>query len=89
MSWPYTNAPGSDRAKRWQDVEILLLSGIDVYSTLNIQHLESLNDLVAELTGVVVRERVPNRVIDRADEVVTGRCHPGNPARSASGGQGV
>ena len=66
----HTNAPGSDRAKRWQDVEILLLSGIDVYSTLNIQHLESLNDLVAELTGVVVRERVPNRVIDRADEVV-------------------
>jgi two-component system sensor histidine kinase KdpD len=49
---------------------MLLLSGIDVYSTLNIQHLESLNDLVAELTGVVVRERIPNRVLELADEVV-------------------
>ncbi len=66
----HTNAPGSDRQKRWQDVELLLLSGMDVYSTLNIQHLESLNDLVAELTGVVVRERIPNRVLERADEVV-------------------
>ena len=66
----HTNVPGSEREKRWQDVEILLLSGIDVYSTLNIQHLESLNDLVAELTGVVVRERIPNRVLELADEVV-------------------
>jgi len=66
----HTNAPGSERDKRWQDVEMLLLSGMDVYSTLNIQHLESLNDLVAELTGVVVRERIPNRVLELADEVV-------------------
>jgi two-component system sensor histidine kinase KdpD len=66
----HTNVPGSEREKRWQDVEILLLSGIDIYSTLNIQHLESLNDLVAELTGVVVRERIPNRVLELADEVV-------------------
>jgi two-component system sensor histidine kinase KdpD len=66
----HTNVPGSEREKRWQDVEMLLLSGIDVYSTLNIQHLESLNDLVAELTGVVVRERIPNRVMELADEVV-------------------
>jgi len=66
----HTNLPGSERQKRWQDVEMLLLSGIDVYSTLNIQHLESLNDLVAELTGVVVRERIPNRVLELADEVV-------------------
>lgn len=66
----HTNAPGSDRRKRWQDVEMLLRSGIDVYSTLNIQHLDSLNDLVAELTGVVVQERIPNRVLERADEVV-------------------
>ena len=67
----HTNVPGSERDKRWQDVEMLLLSGIDVYSTLNIQHLESLNDLVAELTGVVVvRERIPNRVLELADEVV-------------------
>ena len=66
----HTNVPGSEREKRWQDVEMLLLSGLDVYSTLNIQHLESLNDLVAELTGVVVRERIPNRVLEQADEVV-------------------
>jgi two-component system, OmpR family, sensor histidine kinase KdpD len=66
----HTNIPGSERQKRWQDVEALLLSGLDVYSTLNIQHLESLNDLVAELTGVVVRERIPNRVLEQADEVV-------------------
>ncbi|MBM5816700.1 MAG: sensor histidine kinase KdpD [Cyanobacteria bacterium K_Offshore_surface_m2_239] len=66
----HTNAPGSEREKRWQDVEMLLLSGIDVYSTLNIQHLESLNDRVEELTGVVVRERIPNRVLELADEVV-------------------
>lgn len=66
----HTNVPGSERQKRWQDVEMLLLAGIDVYSTLNIQHLESLNDLVAELTGVVVRERIPNRVLELADEVV-------------------
>jgi len=66
----HTNVPGSERDKRWQDVEVLLLSGIDVYSTLNIQHLESLNDLVAELTGVVVRERIPNRFLESANEVV-------------------
>ena len=66
----HTNGPGSERQKRWQDVEMLLLSGLDVFSTLNIQHLESLNDLVAELTGVVVRERIPNRVLELADEVV-------------------
>jgi len=66
----HSNAPGSERAKRWQDVEALLLSGLDVYSTLNIQHLESLNDRVAELTGVVVRERIPNRVLEQADQVV-------------------
>jgi len=66
----HTNVPGSEREKRWQDVEMLLLSGMDVYSTLNIQHLESLNDLVAQLTGVVVRERIPNRVLELADEVV-------------------
>lgn len=66
----HSNVPGSEREKRWQDVEMLLISGLDVHSTLNIQHLESLNDLVAELTGVVVRERIPNRVLELADEVV-------------------
>ena len=66
----HTNVPGSPRQKRYQDVEIILKSGIDVYSTVNIQHLESLNDLVAKITGVVVRERIPDRILDQADEVV-------------------
>ncbi|HEY9850316.1 MAG TPA: sensor histidine kinase KdpD [Leptolyngbyaceae cyanobacterium] len=66
----HTNVPGSDREKRYQDVEIILVAGIDVYSTVNIQHLESLNDIVAKITGVVVRERIPDRILDEADEVV-------------------
>ncbi|WP_016953128.1 sensor protein KdpD [Anabaena sp. PCC 7108] len=66
----HTNIPGSIREKRYQDVEIILAAGIDVYSTVNIQHLESLNDLVARITGVVVRERIPDRLLDEADEVV-------------------
>ena len=66
----HTNVPGSLREKRYQDVEIILAAGIDVYSTMNIQHLESLNDLVARITGVVVRERVPDRILEEASEVV-------------------
>jgi two-component system, OmpR family, sensor histidine kinase KdpD len=66
----HTNVPGSQREKRYQDVEVILEAGIDVYSTMNIQHLESLNDLVARITGVVVRERIPDRVLDEADQVV-------------------
>ncbi len=66
----HTNIPGSVREKRYQDVEEILKSGIDVFSTLNIQHIESLNDLVARITGVVVRERVPDRVLEAADEIV-------------------
>ncbi|WP_310488957.1 sensor histidine kinase KdpD [Chamaesiphon sp. VAR_69_metabat_338] len=66
----HTNIPGSDREKRYQDVEEILQAGLDVYSTVNIQHLESLNDTVAQLTGIVVRERIPDRVLDTADEVV-------------------
>jgi len=66
----HTNVPGSQREKRYQDVEIVLAAGIDVYSTVNIQHLESLNDLVARITGVVVRERIPDRLLEAADEVV-------------------
>jgi len=66
----HTNIPGSLREKRYQDVEEILKAGIDVFSTLNIQHIESLNDLVARITGVVVRERVPDRVLEDADEVV-------------------
>ncbi len=66
----HTNIPGSEREKRYQDVEQILANGIDVYSTVNIQHLESLNDTVAQLTGIVVRERIPDRVLETADEVV-------------------
>jgi two-component system, OmpR family, sensor histidine kinase KdpD len=66
----HTNVPGSDREKRYQDVELILAAGIDVYSTVNIQHLESLNDLVARITGVVVRERIPDRILEEADQVV-------------------
>ena len=65
----HTNAPGSRHTKRHQDVEEILDAGIDVYTTLNIQHLESLNDVVAQVTGVVVRETIPDRVIDRASEI--------------------
>src|SRR5262245_48510286 len=56
----HTNAAGSRHARRWQDVEELLAAGIDVYTTLNVQHVESLNDVVASVTGVVVRETVPD-----------------------------
>jgi two-component system sensor histidine kinase KdpD len=66
----HTNVPGSPRGKRYQDVEIILEAGIDVYSTVNIQHIESLNDLVARITGVVVRERIPDRILEEANEIV-------------------
>ena len=65
----HTNAPGCRHAKRYQDVEELLRAGIDVYSTVNVQHLESLNDLVASITGVAVSERIPDRVFDSAAQV--------------------
>jgi two-component system, OmpR family, sensor histidine kinase KdpD len=66
----HTNIPSSERQKRYEDVEVILKAGIDVYSTLNIQHLESLNDLVFKISGVVVRERVPDRLLDEATEVI-------------------
>ncbi|KMN35483.1 sensor protein KdpD [Chromobacterium sp. LK1] len=65
----HSNAPGSRHPKRWQDVEELLAAGIDVYTSLNVQHLESLNDVVGQITGIVVRETLPDHVFDRADEV--------------------
>jgi two-component system sensor histidine kinase KdpD len=65
----HTNAPGSRHARRYQDVLELLDAGIDVYTTLNIQHLESLNDVVAQITGVTVRETVPDRLLDEAHEI--------------------
>src|SRR6185295_12174698 len=66
----HTNAPGSEREKRYEDVEVILNAGISVVSTLNVQHLESLNDTVASITGIRVRETVPDAVLDEADEVI-------------------
>lgn len=67
----HSNAPGSPsgRAKRWQDIEACLAAGVNVYTTLNVQHLESINDVVSQITGVKVGETVPDRVFDEADEI--------------------
>lgn len=66
----HSNAPGSRHAKRWQDIQELLSAGIDVWTTLNVQHLDSLNDAVSSITGVRVWETVPDEVFDAADEVI-------------------
>lgn len=68
--FPHTNVPGSERAKRWEDVQILLDAGIHVMATMNIQHLESLNDQVWRITGIRVRETIPDWVVQQAHEVV-------------------
>ncbi|TIV09884.1 MAG: two-component sensor histidine kinase, partial [Mesorhizobium sp.] len=65
----HTNAPGSRHPKRYLDVQEILAQGIDVYTTLNIQHVESLNDVVAQITRVRVRETVPDSIIDEADDI--------------------
>lgn len=66
----HSNVPGSRHPKRWQDVEELLRAGIDVWTTMNVQHLESLNDIVSRITGILVRETVPDRIFDEAEEVI-------------------
>ena len=66
----HTNAPSSRHPKRYQDIEELLAAGIDVYTTLNVQHMESVNDVVAQITKIIVRETVPDSVVMEADEVV-------------------
>jgi two-component system sensor histidine kinase KdpD len=68
--FPHTNVPGSPRLKRWEDVHVLLEAGIDVLTTMNVQHLESLNDQIWHSTGVRVRETIPDWVLKQADEVV-------------------
>ncbi|HEY8009461.1 MAG TPA: sensor histidine kinase KdpD [Rudaea sp.] len=65
----HSNHPGARHPKRWMDIVELLDAGIDVYTTVNVQHVESLNDIVAQITGVTVRETIPDRVFDAADEV--------------------
>ncbi len=74
---PHTNAEGSRHKKRWLDVEEILDAGIDVYTAMNIQHLESLNDVVAQVTGVRVQETVPDAFLDRADEIEVVDIPPG------------
>ncbi|MEP9374853.1 sensor histidine kinase KdpD [Mesorhizobium sp. KR1-2] len=74
----HTNAPGTRHPKRYLDIEELLAAGIDVYTTVNIQHVESLNDIVAQITRVRVRETVPDSIIDRADEIEVVDLTPGD-----------
>ncbi len=68
--FPHTNVPGSARAKRWEDVQVILDAGIDVLTTMNIQHLESLSDQVWHISGIRVRETIPDWVVNQADEVI-------------------
>ena len=68
--FPHTNVPGSARSKRWEDVLLILENGIDVLTTMNVQHLESLNDHIAQITGIKVRETIPDWVVKEAVEVV-------------------
>lgn len=75
--YAHTNVPGSRHPKRWQDVEELIAAGIDVWTTLNVQHLESLNDVVQRITRVRVRETVPDSVFEEADDVVLVDLPPG------------
>jgi two-component system sensor histidine kinase KdpD len=75
--FPHTNVPGSAREKRWQDVHALLDAGIDVHTTMNVQHVESLNDQIWQSTGVRVRETIPDWVVKQADEVVMVDLTPG------------
>jgi two-component system sensor histidine kinase KdpD len=96
----HTNAPGLEHGKRYEDIADVLAAGIDVFSTVNVQHLESLNDQVAELTGVRVRETFPDSVLSGADEVVlvdltppalierlqTGKVYPAERVSSALNG---
>ena len=85
----HTNAPESRHPKRWQDVEELLDAGIDVWTALNIQHLESLADVVSRITGVVVRETVPDRVIAGRSGCRSRRHHAGRTHPKIEGRQGL
>ncbi len=83
----HTNAAGCRHAKRYQDVEELLKRGIDVYTTVNVHHIESLNDIVASITGEAVRERIPDRVFDSADQVELVDIEPQELLDRLGGGQ--
>ena len=81
----HSNAPGCRHTKRYQDVEELLQAGINVYTTVNVQHLESLNDLVTSITGIVVNERIPDHVFDRANQVELVDIAPADLEKAAGG----
>src|SRR5438046_1452652 len=66
----HTNIPGSTRTKRWEDVQVLLDAGIEVWTTMNVQHIESLNDQIWQITGIQVRETVPDGIVRQAAEIV-------------------
>jgi two-component system sensor histidine kinase KdpD len=83
----HTNIPGSEREKRWEDVEAILDAGISVLATLNIQHLESLNDKIAQITGVRVQETIPDRILDHADELVVVDVSPATLRERLQSGQ--
>ena len=85
----HSNAPGSRYEKRWQDAREVLAAGIDVFTTLNVQHIESLNDLVSRVTGIAVRETVPDHVFDLADEVEFVDLPPEDLLAAPGGGQGL
>ena len=83
----HTNAEGSRHDKRYQDINELLKAGVDVYTTVNVQHIESLNDTVASITGVMVRERIPDSVFDNADQVELVDIEPEELIERLSSGQ--
>ena len=85
----HTNAPGSRHPKRYMDVEELIAAGIDVYTTLNVQHVESLNDVVARITRIRVRETVPDSIIDKADDIELIDLTPRGPDPAAARRQGL
>ena len=87
--YAHTNVPGSRHPKRWQDIDELLRAGIDIWTTLNIQHLESLNDVVQKISKVRVRETVPDKVFDLADEVVLVDFPPDELLEASRRGQGL
>ena len=83
----HNNAPGCRHTKRYQDVEELLAAGINVHTTVNVQHLESLNDLVSSITGIAVSERIPDRIFDRADQVELVDIEPGELVKRLQAGK--
>ena len=83
----HSNAPGSRHPKRWQDVQELLDAGIDVWTTINVQHLESLNDVVGGIVGITVRETVPDQIFDDADEVIVVDISPDELLRRLKDGK--